>query len=64
MNKGKKDAYSHDHKHVHGYVPPNAEINLENLNQKPPVTQYNNRMKILELNEVKKVVKGKYGREN
>lgn len=46
------------------YVPPNAKINLENLNQKPPVTQYNNRMKVLDINEVKKVVKGKYGREN
>lgn len=46
---------------IRPYVPPGAKINLENSNQKPPETQYNNRMKVLDVNEVKKIVKGKYG---
>ena len=45
------------------YIPANnTKINIENKDQDPPVTQYNNRVNTLDLEEVKKVVGGEYGR--
>ena len=44
------------------YIPKNAKINVENKNDDPPVPKYNNRKKIIDLDAVKKIVGGKYGK--
>ena len=44
------------------YVPVGARINIENKDQNPPEPQYNNRKKIFDLESIKKVVGGEYGR--
>ena len=46
------------------YIPDNALINIENKALNPPKTKYENRRRILNLEDVKKLVKGKYGKEN
>ena len=43
------------------YVPPDAEINLENKKKKPPKTRYERTRAIFERDSVKKFVKGRYG---
>ena len=51
-------------KNIVVYVPPDARINFNNSNEDSPETKYNNRIAVFDINEVSKIVKGKYGREN
>ena len=44
------------------FIPSNARINIENKDEDPPKTRYNNREKIVDLETIKKVVGGEYGR--
>lgn len=46
------------------YIPNNTLINTENKALEPPKTQYEKRKRILHLEDVKKLVKGKYGKED
>jgi hypothetical protein len=46
------------------YIPKNALINIENKALEPPKTRYEKRRRILNLEDVKKVVKGRYGKED
>jgi len=45
------------------YLPPNAKVNSENKNAEPPVPKYNRRKKILDIDAVKKLVGGSYGKK-
>ena len=45
------------------YIPPNADTNYENKPKDPPKTEYEKRRVALRREEVKKLTKGKYGRE-
>jgi hypothetical protein len=45
------------------YVPANTRINFDNKDQDPPTTQYNTRKSVLDLEQVKKIVGGEYGRK-
>lgn len=45
------------------YIPPNSKININNKDLDPPITQYNTRVNTFDLEEVKKVVGGEYGRK-
>jgi len=47
-----------------GHVPLNANPNYGNRNSPPPKTDYENRRFICRREEVNKVTKGKYGRNN
>jgi len=44
------------------YVPPGAKINVENINNEPPPTKYERHRWVLDINGVKKIVGGMYGR--
>ena len=44
------------------YIPKNAKINEENIAMDVPEVLYEDRKVILDLEKVKKVVKGQYGR--
>lgn len=44
------------------YVPPDAKINLENKSQDTPLTKYNDRLKIFNMEAIKKLLGGIYGR--
>ena len=46
------------------YVPPGAKINLENTNNDVPHTEYEKRRVTFDINGVKKIVKGKYGKKS
>jgi hypothetical protein len=54
-NKGKRKDYT-------VYIPPGADINLENSEKDPPKTGYENRRKTVDIESVKKIVGGEYGR--
>ena len=43
------------------YVPPDAEINTEVQPLAPPKTRYEKSRAVIERNQVKKIIKGKYG---
>ena len=45
------------------YVPAGAKFNIDPTNQEPPTVEYNRRMHVLDLEEVKKVVGGEYGKK-
>jgi hypothetical protein len=45
------------------YVPNGAKLNIENKTQEPPETKYNNRRKIFNLDAIKKIIGGVYGRK-
>ena len=45
------------------YVPKGAGINIENKNLEPPETKYNNRRKNFNIDAIKKVIGGLYGRK-
>ena len=45
------------------YVPKNAKLNYENKDLDPPPVEYENRKVIFNRKAVKKVVGGKYGRD-
>lgn len=45
------------------YVPPGAKLNLENTNNEVPRTEYEKRRVTFDINGVKKIVKGKYGKK-
>ena len=45
------------------YIPADAEINLEAKPLDPPKTKYEKSREIFNQDKVKKVTKGKYGRE-
>ena len=55
-NKKKKD------KGYTVYVPPGIDPNFEAQSADPPKTRYENRRKAIDIDAVKKVVGGKYGR--
>ena len=44
------------------YVPPNAEPNYSNGVSAPPNTEYKNRQWVYNMEEIKKLTKGKYGK--
>lgn len=46
------------------YVPQDARLNLEVNSQNPPTPKYNSRMQNIDQDVVKKIVGGKYGRED
>jgi len=54
----KKTNYDNNH---FVYVPLDAELNFENINQKPPKTKYDKRQFIFGREEVKKVIKKDIG---
>ena len=54
---------SKDSKSIKGYVPPDAEINFSSNPMPPPPTKYDKRMVVFNEEEVKKLVKGNYGKE-
>ena len=45
------------------FVPANTRLNFENKDQEPPTVQYNIRKTIIDLEDVKKIVGGEYGRK-
>lgn len=45
------------------YIPKGARINLENKEQISPATEYNKRVRVFDIEAVKKFVKGIYGRK-
>ena len=45
------------------YVPPDAKINLENKNIKPTETEYESRRATFDVDAVKNLTKGKYGKK-
>jgi hypothetical protein len=44
------------------YAPTGAKINIENKDLDPPTPEYNKRAKVFDLESIKKVVGGEYGR--
>lgn len=46
------------------YIPSGAKINVENSNDTPPSTKYDHRKVIFDLDKVKKIVRGIYGKRN
>jgi len=46
------------------YFPPDAQLNFESTPAEPPETQYENRRVTFDIEVVKKVVKGNYGKED
>ena len=46
------------------YFPPDAQLNFEPSPAEPPKTQYENRRASFDIESVKKVVKGNYGKED
>ena len=46
------------------YVPKNAKLNVDNKNQSPPQTIYHDRRKIFNLDAIKKLVGGIYGKKD
>lgn len=46
------------------YIPNGAKINIENFNGEVPVTKYEKRRFILDINGVKKFVGGRYGKKD
>jgi len=45
------------------YVPADARLNAERTRLSPPLVEYEDRKKILDLNAVKDVTKGEYGKK-
>jgi len=45
------------------YIPPDAEINFNIYSLPPPKTKYDKQMAVFDIEEVKRLVKGKYGKE-
>lgn len=46
------------------YIPKDAKINLSNSEQNPPQTKYNSRVKVFNIDAIKKLLKGNYGRND
>jgi hypothetical protein len=46
------------------YIPPGAKINVENKNDDPPPTRYERRKFVFQIDNVKKFVKGFYGKRD
>ena len=46
------------------YVPPGAKANLENISDSSPKTKYERRRFTLDINGVKKIVGGLYGKSD
>jgi len=46
------------------YIPPGAKINVENINGEPPPTKYEKHRWVLDINGVKRIVGGIYGKNN
>ena len=44
------------------YIPPGAKINVENKDGEAPKPEYNSRVKFFDLEKVKQIVGGRYGR--
>lgn len=51
-------------KSIHGYVPPDADINFSNNPLPPPETKYDKDIMIFDMDSVKKIVKGNYGKRD
>jgi len=45
------------------YIPDGAKINVENVNGEDIITRYEKRRVALDINRVKKIVGGKYGKK-
>lgn len=45
------------------YIPAGAKINVENVNGEDIITRYERRRVALDINKVKKIVGGKYGKK-
>lgn len=45
------------------YIPKNAKINLENKNDEPPIPKYNKRIMNFDIEAIKNVTGGSYGKE-
>jgi len=43
------------------YIPPDARLNFNTINETPPKTKYDKRQVVFGREEVKKIAKGKYG---
>jgi hypothetical protein len=46
------------------FVPQDARLNFELNNQNPPTPKYNNRKQNIDIEVVKKIVGGEYGKQN
>lgn len=46
------------------YIPPGAKINVENISNEPPPTRYERHRWTFDINLVKNIVKGIYGKKD
>ena len=61
MSKGKKKETSNGRPLI--FAPKKAKLNFGNTKLSPPKTEYEDRKNVLGKDKVKKIIEGKYGKE-